>query len=164
MKTNSLPPLDWRRIPHKLRPVASLYCGPTTYNQAARMLQDGEISDKEFARYRFFWTWETVRLSDQEDACNRQHLCRLALGADGLARRFERVRRWHRNMVAKLFAEYIATDSLREVPLCTAAHTDWSSNERKSEGISHASAMAQAAGRGLEHAYPFGYISGDSGP
>lgn len=163
METNSLPPLDWRRIPFKLRPVASLYCGPTTYNQAARMLQNGEISDKEFARYRFFWTWETVRLSDQEDACNRQHLCRLALGAEGLDRRFERVRRWHRNLVAKLFAEYIATDRLREVPLCTT-HTAWSSSERKSQGFSHAGTLARATGRAIEHAYPFGYQSADSAP
>ena len=41
--------------------------------------------------YRLLWTWSAYRLSDP--ACMKQHRTRVALGREGLERRFERCRR-----------------------------------------------------------------------
>ena len=60
--------------------------------QAQLMLAHDQLDAAAWRWYRFFWVWSAFRLSDLDNANARQHRTILALGVDGLERRFQRVR------------------------------------------------------------------------
>lgn len=63
------------------------------YRQAQLMRESGKIDERTWRWYRFFWVWGAYRISDVENASQRQFRTIRALGVDGLERRIQRVQR-----------------------------------------------------------------------